>query len=166
MADPPAILRQVPIEIFCVLGWIQGVLHVPAHQSLDEYLALSGPSIKLTRVRIPRELEPQPFLALRRDSVSLVVPVMGGPVVSSGAYGPTKSREVACLLSDSVLRGVMEVPAALRLSDFLRMEGPFLAVRHGLLTAYGATLSSPDARTLDLALINRDHIVGVSETRA
>jgi hypothetical protein len=39
-------------------------------------------------------------------------------------------------------------------------------VRHGLLSAYGATLKSPDAKTLGLALINRDHIVGVSETRA
>jgi hypothetical protein len=166
VANPPAVLRQSPVEILCPLGWIQGTLHVPAHQSLDEYLALSGASIKLTRVRIPREPEAQPFLALRRDSISVVAPVMGGPVLSNVAYGPTKNREVACLLPDSVLRGIMEVPAALRLSDFLRMEGPFLAVRHGLLSAYGATLKSPDAKSLELALINRDHIVGVSETRA
>lgn len=166
MADPPSVLRQVPIEILCGLGWLQGTIHVPAHQSLDEYLVLSGPSIKLTQVRIPRELESQPFLALRRETVSLVVPVMGDPFVSSVAYGPTKNRDIACLLPDSILRGVMEVPAAFRLSDFLRVEGPFLAVRHGFLTAYGATLKSPGAKTLNLALVNRDHIIGVSETRA
>jgi hypothetical protein len=163
MADPPAVLRQVPVEILCPLGWILGTLHMPAHQSLDEYLALSGPSIKLTRVRIPRELEPQQFLALRRESVSLVVPVMGGPIVSSVAYGAMKSREIACLLSDSILRGSVEMPVALRLSDFLRLEGPFLAVRQGLLTPYGGTLDSPEAKTLQLALVNRDHLVGVSE---
>jgi hypothetical protein len=163
MADPPPILRQVPTEILCSLGWIQGTLHLPAHQSLDEYLALSGPSIKLTRVRIPREPEPQQFVALRRDSISLVVPLMGGPVVTSVAYGPTKRREIACLLPDRILRGSVEMPAALRLSDFLRLEGPFLAVRDGLLTPYGATLDSPEAKTLELTLVNRDHIVGVSE---
>jgi hypothetical protein len=163
MTDPPAVLRQVPAEIYCPLGWIQGTLHLPAHQSVDEYLALTGPSIKLTRVRIPREREPQQFLALRRDSVSLVVPVLGGPTLSSVAYGPMKSREIACLLPDSILRGSVEMPAALRLSDFLRLEGPFLAVRHGLLTPYGGTLDSPEAKTLQLALVNRDHIVGVSE---
>ena len=163
MADPPPILRQVPTEILCSLGWIQGTLHLPAHQSLDEYLALSGPSIKLTRVRIPREPEPQQFVALRRDSISLVAPLMGGPVVTSVAYGPTKRREIACLLPDRILRGSVEMPAALRLSDFLRLEGPFLAVRDGLLTPYGATLDSPEAKTLELTLVNRDHIVGVSE---
>lgn len=163
MADPPPILRQVPTEILCSLGWIQGTLHLPAHQSLDEYLALSGPSIKLTRVRIPREPEPQQFVALRRDSISLVVPLMGGPVLTSVAYGPTKRREIACLLPDRILRGSVEMPAALRLSDFLRLEGPFLAVRDGLLTPYGATLDSPEAKTLELTLVNRDHIVGVSE---
>lgn len=163
MADPPPILRQMPADILCSLGWIQGTLHLPAHQSLDEYLALSGPSIKLTRARIPREPEPQQFVALRRDSISLVVPVMGGPVMTSAAYGPTKQREIACLLPERILRGSVQMPAALRLSDFLRLEGPFLAVRNGLLTPYGATLDSPEARTLELALVNRDHLVGVSE---
>ncbi|MGH7514865.1 MAG: DUF6812 domain-containing protein [Gemmatimonadales bacterium] len=163
MADPTPVLRQMPAEILCPLGWIQGTLHLPAHQSLDEYLALSGPSIKLTRARIPRESEPQQFLALRRDSISLVVPVWGGPVVASVAYGPTKRREIACLLPDRILRGSVEMPAALRLSDFLRLEGPFLAVRDGLVTPYGATIESPEAKTLELVLVNRDHIVGVSE---
>jgi hypothetical protein len=124
MADPPPILRQMPADILCSLGWIQGTLHLPAHQSLDEYLALSGPSIKLTRAHIPREPEPQQFVALRRDSISLVVPVMGGPVMTSAAYGPTKQREIACLLPDRILRGSVQMPAALRLSDFLRLEGP------------------------------------------
>lgn len=163
MADPPPVLRQMPAEVLCSLGWIHGTLHLAAHHSLDEYLALTGPSIKLTRVRIPQEPEAQQFLALRRDSISLVVPVMGGPVVTSVAYGPTKRREIACLLPDRILRGSVDMPAALRLSDFLRLEGPFLAVRDGLLTPYGATINSPDSKSLELALVNRDHIVGVSE---
>ena len=163
MLDPQPVLRQAPLEILCTLGWVQATLHLPAHQGLDEALALSGPSLKLTNVRIPRDPEPHGFLALRRDSISLVVPVMGAHIMSGTAYGPTRRREVACLLSDSMLRGVVEIPAGLRLSDFLRLDSPFLVVRQGMLAPYGGTLQSSEARALDLALVNREHIVGVSE---
>jgi hypothetical protein len=163
MTAPMPVLRQVPAEMLCSLGWLYGTLHIPAHQSLDEFLALAGRSIKLTTVRVPGEHEPLSFLALRRESISLIAPPMGGPIVGT-AYGPTKPREIACLLGDSILRGTVEVPAALRLSDFLRLEGPFLTVRHGMLAPYGGTLQSPRAKTLELALVNLDHVAGVSET--
>ena len=164
MAAPTPLFRQVPAEMLCsTLGWVYGTLHMPAHQTLDEFLGLSGPRLKLTGVRVPGESEPLSFLALRRDGISVIAPSMGGPVTQSGRYGPTSTRHIACLLSEGMLRGTVEVPATMRLSDFLRLDGPFLSVRHGLLAPYGATLQSPGAKTMDVALVNLDHVAGVSE---
>ena len=163
MAAPTPLFRQVPAEILCTLGWVYGILHMPAHQTLDELLVLSGPSLKLTKARVPGESDPLGFLALRRDGISMIAPAMGGPVMQSGRYGPTSTRQVACLLSEGMLRGTAEVPVTMRLSDFLRLDGPFLSVRHGLLAPYGATLQSPGAKAMDLVLVNLDHVAGVSE---
>ncbi len=163
MSAPMPVLRQVPAEILCTLGWVYGTLHIPAHQGLDEFLALTGPSLKLTKVKICSEEAPLNFLALRRERISVIAPPMGGPMVDTASYGPTKTREIACLLGEGMLRGSVEIPAALRLSDYLRLGGPFLTVRHGMLAPYGATLESPAAKTLELALVNLDHVAGVSE---
>lgn len=163
MATPTPLFRQVPAEMLCTLGWVYGILHMPAHQTLDEFLALSGPRLKLTKARVPNEPESLSFLALRRDGISVIAPSMGGPVVQPGRHGPTSTRQIACLLSEGMLRGTVEVPVSMRLSDFLRLDGPFLSVRHGLLAPYGATLQSPNAKPMDVALVNLDHVAGVSE---
>lgn len=163
MTTPTPLFRQVPAELLCTLGWVYGILHLPAHQTLDEFLGLSGPRLKLTHVRLPGEADPLGFLALRRDGISMIAPAMGGPVTQAGRHGPTSTRQIACLLSEGMLRGTVEVPATMRLSDFLRLEGPFLAVRHGLLAPYGATLRSAGAKAMDLTLVNLDHVAGVSE---
>lgn len=164
MTGSMPVLRQVPAEILCTLGWVYGTLHMPAHQTLHEFLSLSGPSIKLTRVRIPREHEALNFLALRRQGISVIAPPMGEPTATTGPFGPTTTREIACLLSDEILRGSLQVPTGLRLSDYLRQEGPFLTLRRCLMAPYGATLQSPGAKTLDVALVNLEHLAGVSET--
>ena len=163
MTSPLPLFRQIPAEILCTLGWIYGVLHAPAHQTLDEFLALAGPSLRLTGVRIPSEAESLKFLALRCDSISVITPSLGAAVTQTGRYGVTSTRQVACLLGEGMLRGSVEVPEGMRLSDFLRLDGPFLPVRHGLLAPYGATIQSAAAKAMDVALVNLDHVAGVSE---
>jgi hypothetical protein len=163
-AVPNPLLRQVPIELLCSLGWVYGTLHVPAHQTIYECLALSGPSVKLTRVRVSREPDPLSFLALRRQDIAVIAPPAGEPLWGASSYGPTRNCEIACFLTDHTLRGRVEVPVGLRLSDFLRQEGTLLALRHGMLAPSGATLQSPGAKTLDLALVDLNHVIGVAET--
>jgi hypothetical protein len=163
-AVPIPLLRQVPAEILCSLGWVYGTLHIPAHQTLHEFLALSGPSVKLTRVRVPGEADPVSFLALRRAGIAVIAPPMGEPLAGTVPFGPTRTREIACFLPDSTLRGRVEVPTSLRLSDYLRQEGPLLTLRHCMLAPYGATLQSPGAKALDVALVDLDHVAAVSET--
>jgi hypothetical protein len=164
VAAPKPVFRQLPAEIYCTLGWIYGTFHVPPEQSLPEYLARSGASVNLTRVRIPRETEPLGFVALRRESISIIAPSLsGGPMPAARTEG-VAAREIACLLADSMVRGTVGVPLGRRLSDFLRDAGPFLTVRHAMQAPYGATLRSPDARTFETAFVNLTHVAGVSET--
>jgi hypothetical protein len=164
MTHPTPLLRQVPAEILCSLGWVYGTMHVPAHQTLQEFLALSGSSVKLTRVRVSREADPLPFVALRREGIVIIAPVRGEPLPEPAPYGPTRSREIACLLDDATLRGTLEVPISLRLSDYLRHEGPLLTLRHCMLAPYGATLQSPGAKTFEAVLVDLEHVAAVAES--
>jgi hypothetical protein len=56
------------------------------------------------------------------------------------------------------------VPMSLRLSDYLRHEGPLLTLRHCMLAPYGATLQSPGAKAFEAVLVDLDHVAAVAET--
>ena len=150
--------------MLCPLGWIHGTLHVPEEASLLEFLATPTPIIPLTQVRVPRELEIVPFMALHREAMTLVAPVLAQELVDRPSRpGQTATRDVACFLPRGILRGSLEVPLNLRLSDHLRELGEFLVLRHGMLTDYGETLRSPSARALHVVLVRRSRAVGMAE---
>lgn len=164
MATPTPVLRQVTVEILSTLGWLHGTLHVPVVQTLLDFFTLSSHLVTATRVRVPQESELLGFVALRRDSITLVAPTLAGPLLAvPGSHGPTTPRDVACLLDHGVLRGQLEVTVGLRLSDHLRQHGPYLVLRHCMLAPYGATLQSPESKTLEATLVNLNRVAGVSE---
>jgi len=155
-------LRKVPAELLTTLGWVSGTLHLPPHQGLIEFLALNPQLLKLTAVRIPGEVDPIPFVALRREAVILVAPALPKEHVQDVSPGPTWAREIACLLPIGSLRGTITVPEGLRLSDHLQQQGQLLLMRHCLLAPYGATLNAPDARSLPAAVVDLRHVAGVA----
>jgi hypothetical protein len=159
---PP--LRRVAAQILTPLGWLSGILHVPAKLPLIDFLATSSTVIALTQVRVPKEPEPVPFMALDQSAFTLVAPSLAQELVERpGRFGPTSARDVACFLADGILRGRFEVPLNLRVSDHLRQAGDFLVIRHGMLTNYGETLRSPSARALDVVIVRRSRAVGMAE---
>jgi hypothetical protein len=156
-------LRKVPAELLSPMGWLSGLLHVPVHQTLTEFLSLAPRLVKLTRVRIPQEQEVRPFVALKRDAISLVAPSLDEGVDNPGDRAYSALREVALLLSGGVLRGSLSVLLNMRLSDHLQQHGPLLTLRHCLLTPYGETAKSPGARAFGTVIANLDSVLGVSE---
>lgn len=168
-ADPAAqqiakpVLRKVPAELLSPMGWLSGLLHVPAHQTLTEFFTLAPRLVKLTRVRIPQEREVRPFVAIKRDAISLVAPSLDEGVDSPADRAYSALREVALLLPAGVLRGSLAVLLNLRLSDHLQQHGPLLTLRHCLLTPYGETAKSPGARAFGTVIANLDSVLGVSE---
>jgi len=156
-------LRKVPVELLSPVGWLSGIFHVPVHQTVVEFLTLTPRQVKLTRVRVPNEPDPRPFLALQRHAITLVVPSLEEGVEARPDPGYTALREVACLLPAGILRGSLAVLLNMRLSDHLQQQGHLITIRHCLLTPYGQTALSPDARALSTAIVNLEAILGISE---
>ncbi len=156
-------LRKVPVELLSPVGWLSGMFHVPVHQTLVEFLSLTSRQVKLTRVRVPNEPDPRPFVALQRAAIILVAPSLDDGVEARPDPGYTALREVACLLPTGILRGSLAVLLNMRLSDHLQQQGQLLTLRRCLLSPYGQTALSPDARSLTTVIVNLDAALGVSE---
>ena len=162
MASRPS-LRREAVEILTSLGWLNGTLHVPAHLTIGEHLLLTTQALKLTGVSLPGEPDRLRFLALHHTAVLLVAPALGGEENTPSPH--MGAREVECLLPSGILRGTLLVHASLRLSDHLSLEGPWLTLRHCLLTPYGGTSDSVEARALQTAIINLPKVVGIADAR-
>ena len=162
-APPRPELRKVPIELLAAMGWVSGVLHVPLQQTLVEFLSMAPKLVKLTRVRLPLEPEPRPFVALQREAIALVAPSLDSAVAPDMDRRFSAERSVACLLASGVLRGYLGVLLNMRLSDHLQQHGPLIVLRHCLLTPYGHTAKSPGARSFGTVIVNLNAVLGVSE---
>ena len=158
------VLRKVPANILCSLGWVHGVFHVPQHQSLMDYFGGGAHLLKCTRVRLPAEREAIPFVALRRDAVALIEPTLGEELIESpGSIGRTTSRQVGCQLSGGTLRGSLEVLVNVRLSDFLRQQPVLVVMRQCTFIPYGEPPDGAVSRKLKLAIVNLTQALGVAE---
>ena len=159
-------LRQVTAEVLTPVGWMNGTFRVPPHQPFLDFLTLGTLGVqilKFTRVRVPNEPDPVPFVALRRESVILVAPTLSKDLIEAADGGFTRAREVACLLPVGVLRGTLDVLANIRLSDDLERRAHLIVLRRCMLAPYGGTLNDPAARALPIAIVNLSQAVGVSE---
>ena len=164
LAAPP--LRQVSAEVLTPVGWMTGTFRVPPQQPFLDFLTLGTLGVqilKFTRVRVPNEPDPGPFVALRRESVILVVPTLSKDLIEAPDGGFTRARDVACLLPAGVLRGSLDVLANIRLSDDLERRAHLIVLRRCMLAPYGRTLNDPAARALPIAIVNLSQAVGVSE---
>jgi len=159
-------LRQVTAEVLTPVGWMNGTFRVPPQQPFLDFLTLGTLGVqilKFTRVRVPNEPDPVPFVALRRESVILVAPTLSKDLIETADGGFTRAREVACLLPVGVLRGTLDVLANIRLSDDLERRAHLIVLRRCMLAPYGGTLNDPAARALPIAIVNLSQAVGVSE---
>ena len=146
---------------------MNGTFRVPPQQPFLDFLTLGTLGVqilKFTRVRVPNEPDPVPFVALRRESVILVVPTLNKDLIETRDEGGfMRAREVACLLPVGVLRGTLDVLANIRLSDDLERRSHLIVLRRCVLAPYGGTLNDPAARALPIAIVNLSQAVGISE---
>lgn len=159
-------LRQVTADVLTPVGWMNGTFRVPPQQPFLDFLTLGTLGVqilKFTRVRVPNEPDVVPFVALRRESVILVVPTLTKDLIEEPDSGFTRARDVACLLPGGVLRGTLDVLANIRLSDDLERRAHLVVLRRCVLAPYGGTLNDPSARALPVAIVNLTQAVGISE---
>jgi hypothetical protein len=159
-------LRQVTADVLTPVGWMNGTFRVPPQQPFLDFLTLGTLGVqvlKFTRVRVPNEPDVVPFVALRRESVILVVPTLTKDLIEEPDAGFMRARDVACLLPGGVLRGTLDVLANIRLSDDLERRAHLVVLRRCVLAPYGGTLNDPTARALPVAIVNLTQAVGISE---
>ena len=159
-------LRQVTADVLTPVGGMKGTFRVPPQQPVLDFLTrgtLGVQVLKFTRVRVPNEPDVVPFVALRRESVILVVPTLTKDLIEEPDAGFMRARDVACLLPGGVLRGTLDVLANIRLSDDLERRAHLVVLRRCVLAPYGGTLNDPTARALPVAIVNLTQAVGISE---
>jgi hypothetical protein len=163
-ADPPVQLRRVSVNVLTDIGWIRGVLHVPALQALTDYLHVAGPVLKLTAAELPGEFGPRAFLALPRAAVHLVTPLLSDALLEPlGLIGRTVPRDVECVLPGGVLNGRMDVLVNVRVSDYLKQQTGLLLLHDAVLVPPGKPRDDPAAEGLGHAIVNLEHLIGISE---
>ncbi len=156
-------LRKVVASILMETGWVHGTFHVPERQALADYLANGVQLLKTTRVRFPGEKELLPFIALRRDAITVIEPSLDEEIEAPGSVGRTTPHRVSCFLLAGQLHGTLEVLIHVRVSDFLRQQTGLLVLRDCVLVPYGEALDSPKARRMRVAILNMERTLGVAE---
>jgi hypothetical protein len=157
-------LRKVVAGILMDIGWLHGTFHVPERQTLIDYFATGVPLLKTTRVRFPGINDLVPFIALRREAITLIDPTIDDDMVeSAGSGGRTTPHRVSCYLTTGLLHGSLEVLVNVRLSDFLRQQTGMLVIRDCLVVPYGEPVESPKARRMRVTLLNMGRALGVGE---
>jgi hypothetical protein len=160
-------LRKVSATVLTPLGWLRGTFHISPTQSLLDFLAPVTPVIKFTDVELPGAKRRIPFVALQRDSITMIEPTLSDDLIEPvGSGGRTSPHDVVCLLPGGELRGTLQVLVNVRVSDFLRQQSSFLVFRRCIYAPYNEPDDSPRARQLLTALVNLSRSIGVAEWEA
>jgi hypothetical protein len=156
-------LRKLVAAILTDMGWLQGTFHVPEQQALLDYLTGGVQLLKATRVRFPGEKEPFPFVALRRDAITVIEPSLDELIVAPGSVGRTTPHRVSCFLPVGLLHATLEVLINVRVSDFLRQQPGLLVLRDCVLAPYGSAADDPKARRMRVVILNLSRTLGIAE---
>ncbi|HXE57408.1 MAG TPA: hypothetical protein VNK43_05365 [Gemmatimonadales bacterium] len=155
--------RHLPVDLRLPSGWVSGTFLVPESQSLQDFLATSGPFLKLIDATVPGHESAVPFFAVRREATELVAPqVEESHVETPGSAGITSPWGVICLFDRGLLEGRLDFLTNQRLSDYLRGHSGFLVVREAAWIPLDGDRVG-ESRHWPIALANVSRLNGVSE---
>lgn len=151
-------------------GWITGTLHVAPQHSVMYHLNRfadrakkadeGGQYVKVTQARFPGQSQAVPFLALRRESISLVLPTDTNDKFMQRDPGSTVPHAVTFMLADLYVHGTIVIPPNLRVSDFLQSNRGFLAVTDATLIL--PTQERAGQQAAPAVLVSQTHAVAVA----
>ncbi len=144
--------QTVAARVLSGAGWLEGVFHVPKLHAFGDYLA-HHPWYPMTNV-VMAKVGTMPFFALTQGETFLV----GAP----SAPGPSpehRTVKATLLLPSGVVDGTLELPASLRLSDYVERTTGFIHVREANVKLWADNA----AVWFDALWINPRRLVGVTE---
>ena len=155
MSNYPIEQRAIQARLLTQAGWITGTLHVPHLSSVLNFINNGGPFLKLTEVALPDGTRPE-FFALRRASVSLIVPaVEESELRLNKPAGEHERHQLCCLMEGGSLDGSLSVLKNVRVSDYLLHHSGFCVMRE--------CKTHDGNQIVPLVLVNTDNVVGVTE---
>lgn len=146
--------QTVTARVFTGAGWLEGTFHLAKLHALPDYLA-HHTWYPLTNVVMSR-VGTMPFLALTRQEALLVAPTHVQPHLVTDELTPTTAT---LLFPGGSVDGTLDVPAGMRLSDFVARAAGFLPVRDANVRVW----ADAGAQFFDRVLINPSRLVGVTE---
>jgi len=134
-------------------GWLEGTFHLPKRHAFADYLA-HHPWYPMTDV-VMAKVGLMPFFALAQHEVLLVA---AGPLERASTL-EHRSVKATLLLTVGAVDGILDLPASLRLSDFVERTTSFVHVRDANVKVW----ADPAAAWFDELLVNPRRLVGVTE---
>jgi hypothetical protein len=156
---------DVQAFIYTSAGWLHGTLHIPSIRTLMDFLNAPEKLLKLTEVRLPGIRQPQPFLALQKRAAWLLIPQPPFETIPPDPVAVQRElRATTCLLGTGSINGLLNVPKAMRTSDFLVQSPAFVPLTEchlGPALHFKAEQDSADA--WPLMLVNMEKVIGFTE---
>ena len=163
-------LRESVVHFHTSFGWIAGTVHVPVHHALlhfvnrqvdrTKYIDEGGHYLKVTQAQFHGQAKVVPFLALRRDSVNLILPSTTEENVAQAEPVNYTPHMATFLLPNVFVQGNLALPANIRMSDYLQANRGFLCIRQATIV-----LNEQGGRTQHTSqalLLNTSQLIGVA----
>jgi hypothetical protein len=155
--------RSVHCQVMTTTGWLQGTFHVPKNAIFLDQLNLQRTFFRITDVSFPGKEYQMSFFALRRQSVTLIVPPLYAKDVVRVEGEDLRVNRVTCIFEGGVITGNLWMKPNLRVSDFFaKQTGYFVLHRTRLLLGdfrddFFVEEEHP------VAVVNANGIIGVTE---
>ena len=160
--------RQVAGHFFTKTFWVKGVIWMPKVRSLQDHLNQNQPYLKMRDASFCDGTgRGAPFLAVRQDSVQLLIPDVGmDNLFTKQPAQEITSRRVNCFFSNGELSGRMDLPANIRVSDELERAPRFVAVHNCMLKLKGDCSPPVLPEPVPLLFLNARDVIAVEELEA
>lgn len=143
-------------------GWMSATLRLTPEQPMIDFLERAHLFITMTSVQFDAYEQKIEYLSFQRAAIGLMLAPPGTSHKQRVGDPTFKQTRVLCLFEQGAVRGVLEIPPRVRVSDYFMN-------REGFVQLTGAHVRLPNAegeRTNEahsIALVNTAHIMGVSE---
>ncbi len=120
--------RETRVRVLTPSGWIRGNLFIPGLVRLVDFID-NEKILRLTAVQIEGDPQGREFLALRRDSVILLMVEGNENLEAVETVGHQDEHRVTCWIKCGAVQGVLLLRLGARLSDYLGRHEGLVVVR-------------------------------------
>ena len=155
--------RETRVRALTPSGWISGTLFIPGLIRLVDFIENEN-ILKLTAAQIEGDPQAKEFLALRRDSVILLMVEGNENLEAVETVGHQDEHRVTCWITCGAVQGVLLLRLGARLSDYLARHEGLVVVRECRYRIRNPMTMKVEEDESWAILLNPQAVVAVTET--